>query len=96
MHEYLIVLEKSDFAFSGYAPDVPGCGAVADTLEETIVLLQEALEFHVQGLVDDGEGIPLPSGAEAYRIAVEQSRGEEYFLTHIAVAIPDNKNLQAA
>lgn len=94
MHEYLIVLEKANSGYSAYAPDVPGCGVASDTLEETITLLQEALEFHFQGLADDGDDIPLPSGAEAYRIAVEQSHGEEYFLTHIAVTIPDDINLQ--
>ena len=94
MYEYLIVLEKADSGYSAYAPDVPGCGVASGTLEETIALLHEALEFHFQGLADDGDEIPLPSGTEAYKIAVEQSHGEEYLLTHIAVTIPDNKNLQ--
>jgi predicted RNase H-like HicB family nuclease len=85
---YLIVIEKCIDGYSGYAPDVIGCGVAGDSLEETILLLREALEFHFRGLAEDDEEIPLPSGANAYNRAIEQSRNEEYFLTHITVQLP--------
>lgn len=90
METYLIVIEKGEDGYSAYAPDVAGCGVAGESFEETIHLLREALEFHFQGMADDGEEIPRPSGANAYNIAVRQSASEEYFLTHIAVEVPQS------
>jgi hypothetical protein len=50
--------------------------------------MKDALEFHFRGIVEDGDDVPLPSGANAYNLAVRQSAMEEYFLTHIAVRLP--------
>ena len=33
--QYLIVLEKSDTGFAAYSPDVAGCIATGETLEDT-------------------------------------------------------------
>jgi predicted RNase H-like HicB family nuclease len=88
MEIYLIVIEKAKDGYSAYAPDVVGCGAGSDTLDETMHLMKDALEFHFRGIAEDGEDIPLPSGANAYNLAVHQSAQEEYFLTHIAVRLP--------
>jgi predicted RNase H-like HicB family nuclease len=88
METYLIVIEKAKNGYSAYAPDVLGCGVGADTLGETTRLMKEALEFHFRGIAEDGDDIPLPSGANAYNLAVCQSAMEEYFLTHIAVRLP--------
>lgn len=56
--KYAIVIEKSSTGFGAYAPDVPGCIACGETLEETIQLMKEALEFHFEGMMKDGEPIP--------------------------------------
>ncbi|MFP5230152.1 MAG: type II toxin-antitoxin system HicB family antitoxin [Acidobacteriota bacterium] len=57
---YLVVYEKGSANYSGYAPDVPGCGSVGDTLEEMRSNMKEALEFHLDGLADDGMAAPEP------------------------------------
>lgn len=41
-------------------PDVPGCIAAGETLEGAIESASEALEFHFEGLIEDGETIPNP------------------------------------
>lgn len=56
--KYAIIIEKSSNEFGAYAPDVPGCVACGETLEETIQLMKEALEFHFEGMMKDGEPIP--------------------------------------
>ena len=60
MHRFLIVIEKSDDGYGAYSPDLPGCVAVGATREETEANMYEAIDFHLQGLREDG--LPIPSG----------------------------------
>ena len=59
--EYSIVIEKGEKSYGAYVPDLPGCVAVAATEVEVIKLIQEAIEFHLEGLKENGESIPAPS-----------------------------------
>ena len=56
MSKYLIVIEKAKNNYSAYSPDVLGCIATGDTIEETIKEMKSALEFHFEDL----EVIPEP------------------------------------
>lgn len=58
--QYAIVIERSPTGFGAYVPDLPGCVAVAETQEELRDLIREAIEFHLEGLRDDGSEIPSP------------------------------------
>jgi predicted RNase H-like HicB family nuclease len=58
--KYLVILEKSDNGFGAYVPDLPGCVAAAASREETLALIQEAIEFHIEGLKKSGDLVPLP------------------------------------
>ena len=55
---YAIVIEKAVSNFSAYVPDLPGCVATGATLEEAESEIREAIEFHLEGMREDG--IPLP------------------------------------
>ncbi len=46
--------------FSAYVPDLPGCVSTGKTVKETKTNIQEAIQFHIQGLLEDGELIPKP------------------------------------
>ena len=59
--KYAILIEKGSHNYSAYIPDVPGCVATGTTLEEVKQQIQEALEFHLEGLIEDGEPIPEPT-----------------------------------
>jgi predicted RNase H-like HicB family nuclease len=61
---YIIIIEKAKNNFSAYCPDLPGCIAVGDTIEETKQSMREAIAFHIQGMIEDGDPIPQPSDAE--------------------------------
>ena len=63
---YLVVLEQGPTSFGAYVPDLPGCVAVGDTVEETEREIQEAIEFHIEGLRADGLPIPEPTSRAAY------------------------------
>ena len=64
--EYLIVVEKTAIGFSAYSPDVPGCVCTGRTEEEIEVRMKEAIEFHIDGLKQEGLAIPRPSTKSAY------------------------------
>jgi predicted RNase H-like HicB family nuclease len=55
---YLVVYEAGDDNLSGFAPDVPGCISTARDLPAMRKMMREALEFHLKGLVADGDPIP--------------------------------------
>ena len=60
--KYAIVIEKAPGSnYSAYVPDLPGCVAAADTLEEIKRLMQEGIEFHLEGMREDGTPIPEPT-----------------------------------
>lgn len=58
--KYLVVIEKSDNGFGAYVPDLPGCVAAAESREELDDLIQEAIEFHLEGLKRSGQPVPKP------------------------------------
>lgn len=58
--KYLIIIEQGETSFGAYVPDLPGCVAVAESEEEVLELIHEAIEFHLEGLRDEGSAIPLP------------------------------------
>jgi predicted RNase H-like HicB family nuclease len=64
--KYAVVIEKSESGFGAYVPDLPGCVAVAETLSETEQLIREAIEFHLEGLLEDGIHAPEPSAMAQY------------------------------
>jgi predicted RNase H-like HicB family nuclease len=58
---YLVVVEQGPSSFGAYVPDLPGCVAAAETRDEVLNLIREAIEFHIEGLRQDGQPIPPPS-----------------------------------
>ena len=58
---YAIVIEKAESNYAAYVPDLPGCVATGQTIEETEREIQEAIEFHLRGMREDGLSIPEPS-----------------------------------
>ena len=59
--QYLVVVEKGPSSYGAHVPDLPGCIAAAETKEEVLSLIQEAIEFHIDGLKQDGLPVPAPA-----------------------------------
>lgn len=69
--KYLVVFEKTETGFSAYCPDLPGCIATGQTREETERNIKEAIEFHLDGMRQDKEKIPVAqSFAQEFEVAV--------------------------
>lgn len=61
MRQYLVVYEKAGNNYSAYVPDLPGCVACGDTLEETEQLMRGAIELYLEALAEEGQPIPEPT-----------------------------------
>lgn len=59
--QYTIIIENAGSNFSAYVPDLPGCIATGQTVEETTSNMREAIEFHLDGMRADGLEVPTPS-----------------------------------
>jgi predicted RNase H-like HicB family nuclease len=69
MKKYTVVFEQAPSNWAAYVPDLPGCVTTGSTLEETRRLIAEAIEFHIEGLREDGEPVPEPTTlAEAIEV----------------------------
>ncbi len=64
--KYLVVIEETGTGFSAYSPDLPGCASTGKILEETERNMREAIEFHIQGLREEGYEIPKPVSQFSY------------------------------
>lgn len=66
MNRYLIIIEATSTGFSAYSPDLPGCVVTGQTRDEIEHEMQEAIEFHLEGLRLAGEPVPAPSTQASY------------------------------
>lgn len=69
---YAIVIEKAESNFSGYVPDLPGCVATGATVEETENELLLAIQFHLDGLREDGLAPPAAESIVEYVVIPAQ------------------------
>lgn len=68
---YLVVVEEGPTSFGAYVPDLPGCIAAGESKDEVVRLIREAIEFHLEGLKDEGAAIPKPhSSSELVEVQV--------------------------
>jgi predicted RNase H-like HicB family nuclease len=61
MTKYTIIIESGGENYSAYCPDLPGVVAAGETEEEVLLLMKEAIVFHMQGLMEDNIPIPKPT-----------------------------------
>ena len=63
--KYVVIFEKGENSYGASVPDLPGCIAIGATMEEVKELIAEAIKFHIEGLREDGDIVPLPSSRPA-------------------------------
>jgi len=63
---YAVIVEEGETSFGAYVPDLPGCVAVAESRAEVLRLIEEAIEFHIEGMRQDNQAIPPPSSSIEY------------------------------
>ena len=63
----IVIHKERDSAYGVSVPDLPGCISAGDTLEEAIGMAREAIELHLEGMIEDGAAIPTPRLLEIHR-----------------------------
>jgi predicted RNase H-like HicB family nuclease len=71
---YAVVIEQGESNYSAYVPDLPGCVAVGDTLEEIEAEIRAAIEFHLEGMREDGTPVP-PSVSRVEYVELDGAGG---------------------
>lgn len=67
--KYAVVIEDAGPNFSAYVPDLPGCIATGDSLAEVEQEIQEAIRFHLDGMIEEGLEPPAPRTIVEYVLA---------------------------
>lgn len=91
MLQYLAIIEKAPANYSAFLPDIPGCIATGNTIDETLQNLREALAFHFEGMQEDGAEIPSANGWLYHYnngIFKEGEIGDTYLLANVTVNEP--------
>jgi predicted RNase H-like HicB family nuclease len=63
---YAVVIEKANGNYSAYVPDLPGCVATGTTVKNTEREIRDAIRFHIDGLKEDGQPVPVPTSIADY------------------------------
>ena len=63
---YMVVIEKGSSSYGAFVPDLPGCIAVGETEAEALVLIEEAIQFHLEDMKSGGLQIPQPTSKSTF------------------------------
>jgi predicted RNase H-like HicB family nuclease len=95
--EYLVFYEKGPNNWSAFSPDLPGCGSLGDTLEETRANMREAVEFYLSEAAKAGEPIPE---ATATSVNIDEfdpnHETKEYFVEWLSVSLPQSHSYRTS
>lgn len=68
--KYTVLIERALENYAAYVPDLPGCVATAATEEEVLEAIRKAIEWHIEGLIEDGMEVPSPQSVDAVMVEV--------------------------
>lgn len=85
--KFLVIIEKGSSNFSAYTPDLPGCIATGKTVEKTVAEMSLAIEFHVEGMIENGEELPKPRSINSYLLETDEISAND-ILTSVEVEMP--------
>ncbi len=87
--EYLVVYEKGETNWSAFSPDIPGCGSLGDTLEDTRTNMREAMQLYLSETTKAGESIPDATATSVdFREFDPDHETKQYVVEWLAVKLP--------
>jgi|KBSSwiStaDraftv2_1062776.scaffolds.fasta_scaffold145056_2 predicted RNase H-like HicB family nuclease len=86
--KFLVIVEKGRSNYSSYSPDLPGCIATGKTVEETLGAMRSAIDFHLEGMIENGDEIPIPRSLNAYVHETDEISVDD-ILTSIETELPE-------
>ncbi len=73
VYQFTVVIEPDEGGFHAYVLSLPGCHTFGDMVEEARKNILEAIELHIQSMLEDGEPVPV--------------EGEPVFITRLSVPV---------
>ena len=64
--KYLIIIEETESGYSAYSPDLDGCVATGASHDEVEQAMKQAIQFHLEGLQEEGFDVPKPHSYSTY------------------------------
>ena len=86
--KFLVVIEKGSNNYSAFSPDLPGCIATGKTVEKTILEMSAAIGFHLEGMIENGDELPVPQTLYSYLLETDEISAND-ILTSIEAEIPE-------
>ncbi|MEZ2346318.1 type II toxin-antitoxin system HicB family antitoxin [Terriglobus sp. RCC_193] len=94
--KYLVIFEKGPTSFGAMSPEIPGCFAVGQNLEEAKERFIGAAEAHLRWLAESGDPVPHP-GITSIDVPTDEPADESvYILERIALSLPTPAHATAA
>ena len=69
--KFLVVYEDAGTNYAAYVPDLAGCISTGVTKEEVAGNIREAMAFHLEGMIEDGDATPEPGETWAELVEVD-------------------------
>lgn len=85
--KFLVIVEKGGMNFSAYSPDLPGCIATGRSVDQTLAEMRAAIEFHLEGMIENGEKLPVSRTLNSYISETDEIAPDD-ILTTIEAEIP--------
>ena len=77
--KYAVVIEKAPNNYCAYVPELPGCVSAGKTRKKMRAMIREAIEFHIEGMLEDGDRVPAPRMSLDKAMAHHISLDDEYY-----------------
>ncbi len=85
--KFLVVVEKGQSNYSAYSPDLPGCIATGKTVDDTLDAMRSAIDFHLEGMIENGDELPNPRSLGTYIRETDEISVDD-ILTSIEAELP--------
>jgi predicted RNase H-like HicB family nuclease len=96
---FLVIYEHGQRNYCGFAPDIPGCISAGKTLKKMREMMREALEFHLEGMAEDGDEMPIPATVHIdFRELdnIEEGEVDHYVVEWLEIEVPVSKQRSEA
>jgi predicted RNase H-like HicB family nuclease len=91
---FLVVYEHGKRNYCGFSPDIPGCISTGKTLKKMREMMREAIEFHLEGIAEDGDEMPTPVTANVdFKDLDDLEEGgvDHYVVEWLEIVVPISK-----
>ena len=71
----IVIHKDSDSDYGVVVPDLPGCFSAGRTIDEAMEMAKDAIELHIEGLIEEGIPIPRTGSIEVHKVSHDFAEG---------------------